>query len=301
MAEAKVLVVDDEPGLRHFLSKALSRECARVDVAEDTQQASACLDAESYDVIILDNIMPGQSGLSWLADQRQIGLHADVIIVTAFADLRTAIEAIQAGASDFLLKPFRSNQVLNAVSKCLSRADLSRQNSLLRHELEEGTDLMRHRSHLIGSSRATQAVRRRIEEAAGIDSNTIIQGEPGTPKLISARMLHSASARRGRPFITLQCYGMTAPDLRERLFGRLTAEEDAEGLLKLAEGGMLYLEEVDQLDASCQSVLLEWAAQGRFQPIGGRRSFASDIRIICSSTVPLARAVRSGAFRADLH
>ncbi|MEM9813245.1 MAG: response regulator, partial [Pseudomonadota bacterium] len=127
LSKASVLVVDDEPGMRNFLGKVLSRACAEVHLAEDAQNASRLLDQHSYDVIVLDNIMPDKTGLEWLDEQRRIGLFSDAILITAHADLDAAIKAIRAGASDFLLKPFRSNQILNAVARSLERKRLQRQ------------------------------------------------------------------------------------------------------------------------------------------------------------------------------
>ena len=130
-----VLVVDDEPGMRNFLVKTLSPLCRAVDAVGDTEAASARLAARQYDIMILDNIMPGQKGLEWLAEQRKEGAVTDTILITAYADLQTAIEALRAGASDFVLKPFRTNQILNALRRCVELAQLRRENMLLRREL----------------------------------------------------------------------------------------------------------------------------------------------------------------------
>ncbi|MEM9900273.1 MAG: sigma-54 dependent transcriptional regulator [Pseudomonadota bacterium] len=301
LAAASILVVDDEPGMRHFLKKALSAKCGRVDVSENAAMASEMLDQRSYDVIIIDNLMPGQTGLEWLLEQRTVGLHSDVIVITAYADLETAIEAIRAGASDFILKPFRSNQVLNAISKCLAKSKLQKQNSLLRHELTEGKDLLRHRDTLIGSSPASEEVRRQIKSAALIEANVVIQGETGLGKHVAARMLHRASSRRAEPFTSLQCYGLDASELRSRLFGSLDPVGEArEGMLRYADGGVIYFEDVELLDSACQNVLLEWLTTGRFRPVGGGRSFLTDIRVVCSCSEPLRRASEGGAFHPDL-
>ncbi|MEM9968742.1 MAG: sigma-54 dependent transcriptional regulator [Pseudomonadota bacterium] len=298
LATAAVLVVDDEPGIRHFLEKSLSKTCARVDVCANTAAASEALDARSYDIIILDNVMPEKTGLEWLLEQRAVGLMSDVIVITAYADLDTAIEAIRVGASDFILKPFRSNQVLNAISKCLTKSELKRQNSALRHELSEGKDLMRHRDSLIGSSDVSQNVRRKIASAASISANVVFEGETGLGKQVAARMLHAQSSRRDKPFAALHCYGLSASDLRDRLCGSLT--EEREGMLRYANGGTIYLEDVDLLDTSSQNVLLDWLTTGRFQPAGGSRSFSTDIRLVCSSTQSLKNASESGSFHPDL-
>ncbi|MEL6596937.1 MAG: sigma-54 dependent transcriptional regulator [Pseudomonadota bacterium] len=305
LAEASILVIDDEPGMRNFLSKTLTGLCARVDETGDTEEASALLDQNSYDVIMLDNIMPKQSGLDWLQEQQRIGLHSDAILMTAYADLDTAIAAIRAGASDFLLKPFRSNQVLNAIAQSLARSKLRQQNSVLRHELEAGSDLLRHRDALLGSSQLIQTVRTQIEMAASIDAHVVIQGEVGSGMQIAARMLHSASERRNHPFVWLQCHGLTEQEFRTRLFGRIRSEEDIadqrqDGMLRNATGGTIYLEDIELLSPSCQTLLTELLSTGRFRPEGAERSFPFDMRVVCSSAIRLQEAVTNQAFRADL-
>src|SRR5207253_6809342 len=124
-----------EPGMRNFLVRILGSRCKRIEEAADVKKASLKLDEQHFDLVILDNVMPGKSGLDWLAEQRAIGFFADVILMTAYAYLDTAIEALRAGVVDFVLKPFRSNQLLNAVARCLDRIRLQRENYVLRHEL----------------------------------------------------------------------------------------------------------------------------------------------------------------------
>ncbi|WP_299970318.1 sigma-54 dependent transcriptional regulator [uncultured Roseobacter sp.] len=305
LANASVLIVDDEPGMRNFLDKTLSPSCARVDVTGDTEEASAYLDRNNYDVVVLDNIMPNQSGLDWLAAQQRIGLHSDVILMTAYADLDTAISAIRAGASDFLLKPFRSNQILNAISQSLSRIKLRRQNSVLRHELEVGNDLLRQRDALLGPSGPIEAARQSIQMAAAIEAHVVIRGEVGSGKQIAARMLHSYSSRAAQPFVWLQCYGVTEPELRTRLFGHIGAGPDGrearqDGMLRNVAGGTLFLEDVDQLDARCQNLLMELLSTWRYRPVDAERSFPLNIRLACSTTRALHDSVQAKQFRADL-
>ncbi|WP_417262524.1 sigma-54-dependent transcriptional regulator [Celeribacter sp.] len=301
LAKASVLVVDDELGMRHFLKKALSTKCRHVDVAATPAEASAYLDGESYDVIMLDNIMPGMTGLEWLADQWQIGLRSDIILMTAYADLDTAIEALRLGISDFLLKPFHSNQVLNAISKSLAKTALKRQNTVLRQELAAGSDLLRQRDTFVGSSQAAQTLRDTIERAAQINAPVVIEGETGTGKHIAARMLHSVSPRAHKPFAWLPCFGISFEDFRERLFGRVDRSvSSGEGILNTAEGGVLFLEDVDLLPPAGQNLLVEWLSTGRFQPVGGGRSFQTDIRVVCCSKGNMKQAVEDGSFRTDL-
>ncbi|MEL7281135.1 MAG: sigma-54 dependent transcriptional regulator [Pseudomonadota bacterium] len=302
---ARVLVVDDEPGMRNFLSKVLEGVVARVDVSENTETASDLLDKNTYDVIILDNIMPEKTGLDWLAEQRKIGLFSDAILITAHADLDTAIQAIRAGAGDFLLKPFRSNQVLNAIAHSLERARLRRQNSVLRHELEVGKDLLNHRDALLGTSAQIQAVRHEIKTSGLSHSHVVIRGEVGAGKQVAARMLHACSPRADKPFVWLKCYGMSEESFQERLFGQLDGRSEGsisegEGILRSAAGGTLFLEEVEMLSRGCQNILAELLSTGRFTPVGASRGVDLDIRIVCSTLRPLAEAAKDNRFRMDL-
>jgi len=305
LSNASVLVIDDEPGMRNFLKKTLTEYCARVDVAADTDEAALFLDQANYDIIILDNVMPKKKGVDWLAEQKKIGLYSDAILMTAYADLETAIAAIRAGASDFLLKPFRSNQILNAITQNLKRSNLSRQNLILRNELEAGQDLLRHRHALIGNSDLIQKVRNTIEHAASIDAHVVICGEVGAGKQIAARMLHDRSARSDCPFVWLQCHGLNEEAFKSTLFGRVdaSAESDMEtrGLLLNAKGGTLFLEDVERLPPACQNLLVELLTTSRFRPIGAERSFPVDVRIVCSTTLALKDAVQESTFRTDLY
>lgn len=300
-----MLVVDDEPGIRNFLRKSLSGLCARVDVAGTAEEGSRFLDQNTYDVVVLDNIMPRKNGVEWLAEQQRVGLFADAILMTAFADLDTAIAAIKAGASDFLLKPFRANQIINAISQCLKRARLRRQNSLLSYELEAGKDLLRHREALLGTSAEIQRVRELIQRAAATPVHVVIRGEVGSGKQIAARMLHSNSARAGNPFTWLQCSGLSDDAFQTRLFGRLETDggggRPADGMLMNAMGGTLFLEDVELLSPNCQNILVELLTTGRFRPLGAERTLPLDMRIVCSCDRPLNRAVEEQGFRADLY
>lgn len=166
LAQASILVVDDEPGMRNFLVKTLGPRCKLIQEASDTKEASRKLDAQHFDVVILDNVMPGKNGLDWLVEQRAIGFFAGVILMTAYADLDTAIEALRAGVVDFVLKPFRSNQLLNAAARCLDRMRLQRENYVLRHELKSLSHQVFLRSRLLGDSVVIQQVRETIARAS---------------------------------------------------------------------------------------------------------------------------------------
>jgi signal transduction histidine kinase len=187
LAQALILVVDDEPGMRNFLVRTLGPRCKRIDEAADTQAASRKLDANYFDVVILDNIMPGQNGVDWLADQRATGFFSDAILMTAYADFETAIRALQAGAADFVLKPFRSNQILNAVARCLDRIRLQRENNVLRYELRSTADHIVLRDRLVGESSAIRRVRETLARVAPLSTSVLITGRSGTGKEVAAR------------------------------------------------------------------------------------------------------------------
>jgi DNA-binding NtrC family response regulator len=155
LARASILVVDDEPGMRNFLMRTLGPRCKLLEEAVDTDEASRKLDRQHFDVVVLDNVMPGKNGVEWLAEQRAIGFFSAAILLTAYADLETAIRALRAGAVDFVLKPFRSNQILNAVARCLDRTRLQREYYVLRYELRSTSD------HASGSSSTRWRRRRR--------------------------------------------------------------------------------------------------------------------------------------------
>ena len=201
LAQATILVVDDEPGMRNFLVRTLSPRCKRIEEAADAEEASRKLDQHHFDVVILDNIMPGKNGVDWLIEQRAIGFFADAILMTAYADLETAIRALRAGAVDFVLKPFRSNQILNAVARCLDRMRLQRENFVLRYELRATADHILLRDKLIGGSAAIQQVRETLARVAPLPTTVLLTGESGTGKEVAARSLHALSDRAAKPFV----------------------------------------------------------------------------------------------------
>lgn len=158
---ASILVIDDEPGMRHFLTKILEPRVKRVAQAASPAEATKLLDEAHFDVVVLDNVMPGKTGLEWVVEQRRKGFYADTVLITAYADLETAIAALRAGVSDFVLKPFRANQILGAVSRTLDRKNLRRDNTLLRRELQGGTAVQ-----MLGKSEALSKVRGMLNRLA---------------------------------------------------------------------------------------------------------------------------------------
>lgn len=301
---ARILIVDDEPGMRHFLVNTLKPLCRAVDSAADAQAAATALAAQHYDVMVLDNIMPGQKGLDWLRDQRDRGGFTDTVLITAYADLQTAIAAMRAGASDLLVKPFRANQILNALRKCLELARMKRENALLRRELETGSHGNR-RHELIGSSPAIAAVRGLLDRIAPLSTPVLITGPSGTGKEVAARHLHARSGRGAAPFVPIQCGAIPAELIEYELFGHGAgafpgAQGAREGLLAQASGGTVFLDDVSELSISAQTALLRVLEDGVIRPIGTGRAVQLDLRFVIASGKPLAEAVQAGRFREDL-
>ena len=296
LANISILIVDDEPGMRNFLLRTLGPRCKRIEEAANAGQASELLDKFHFDLVILDNVMPGQSGLDWLSEQRGVGFFAEAILMTAFADLDTAIHALRVGASDFVLKPFRSNQILNAVNRCMDQRLLRRENFLLKYELR--ADNLGARGRLIGNSPSISAIRKTLEKVAPTPASVLFSGDSGPGKEIAARTLHVLSERAEKPFVPINCAAISPDRIATELFGELASGR--EGLLQYASGGTLFLDEVGELPLPIQATLLRVIEENRIRPAGAEREIPLNLRFVFASNSDLSDAVAKGRFRKDL-
>lgn len=297
LSGASILVIDDEPGMRNFLTKILSPRVKRIEQAGSALEGSQRLDEAHYDLVILDNIMPGTTGLEWVGEQQRKGFFADTILITAYADLETAITALRAGVSDFVLKPFGANQILGAVARTLDRKYLRRDNTLLRRELYEDSS----HGKLLGMSTPLQTVREMLNKLAPLPTPVLFTGESGTGKELAARHLHQQSDRAERPFVAVNC-AVIAPDrIAAELFGIVERGDQLKpGLLLLADGGTLFLDEVAQMPDAVQAALLRVLEDQRVRPVGAEREIPLNLRFFFATNADLEAAVASGRFRADL-
>ncbi len=304
LPQSSVLVVDDEPGMRNFLVRILAPRCKRVEQAASAEEAAHLLDETHFDVVILDNIMPGQNGLDWLREQRKLGFFADVILITAYADLETAITALRTGVADFVLKPFRSNQILNAVARCFDRRELRRENYLLKREL--AADRLCGHGRLIGRSRQICSIRETLERIAPLPTSVLLTGASGTGKEVVARTLHSMSDRAEAPFVPVNCAAISPEALIGELFGQLRPDPDGgkthqDGLLFHARGGTLFLDEISEMPLAVQATLLRVIEDMRIRPLGSLREVPLNLRFMFATNADLKAAVEQGRFRADLY
>lgn len=297
-----ILIVDDEAGMRNFLERALKPRCARVETAASVEQAAERMARLHFDLIVLDISLPGKTGIEWLPELRSSGYSGDVVLITAFADIETAINALRGGASDFILKPFRVDQILNSIKRCFERARLARENFVLRRELAElGAEV----DGLVGRSQPLQALRALIKRIAPMPSTVLLQGESGTGKEVTARALHQMSNRAQRPFVPVNCAAISAELIESELFGHVKgaftgAGEARNGLFYYAHGGTLFLDEIGELPLAMQTKLLRVLEERRIRPVGSEREVPVDVRIIAATNRDLAADVAAGRFRQDL-
>lgn len=285
--------------MQAILQKALSKWFSKVDTAGCIEQAETLRLANHYDLIILDINLPGRSGIEWEEAFNDDERRADVIFMTGYADLETAISALKLGATDFILKPFNLSQMLQSVQRCMDK----RLNDRLQYALRR--DVNRHIvSEIAGSSEKTKQLRQLISQFAPSRASVLIEGESGTGKELVARGVHEASGRKG-PFVPVNCAAI-APDLLEsELFGHTSgaftgAKKGREGLFRVANSGTLFLDEIGEMPLSMQSALLRVLEQRAIRPVGSEKEINVDVRVVAATNRNLQEEVSKGNFREDL-
>ncbi|MEH6822717.1 MAG: sigma-54 dependent transcriptional regulator [Motiliproteus sp.] len=295
-----VLIVDDEPGIRDFLQRALAKEYSLVEAVGSAEEAEALRSRCHFDLLIVDICLPGISGVEWLTDVARHGLQSDVIFMTAFAELDKAIEALRIGASDFILKPFRLEQMITAVRRCMQQRQLRRENFVLKRQL----DALYSMEGMIGNSAPIKSLCQLIARVAPTPSVVLVEGESGTGKELVANAIHRLSLRKG-PFVPINC-GAIAPELIEsELFGHVRgaftgAQQSRDGLFRYADGGTLFLDEIGEMPLLMQSKLLRVLEEGRIRPLGSERDIPVNVRLVAATNRDLEQEAQLGNFRQDL-
>jgi DNA-binding NtrC family response regulator len=298
---SSVLIVDDEPGILSFLQKGLASTFGLVETAGNCDDADAMLNRCHFDLIISDIRLPGRSGVDWISQLRDQDQNTPVIFMTAHADLQTAIKALRAGASDFILKPFRMEQMETAVARFLERMKLQKENFLLRRQVAH----LHPDSGMIGSCDLIRGVCDVIKRVAPMPSTVLIHGESGTGKELAARAIHLFSGRTGS-FVPVNCGAIHAELLESELFGHTKgaftgAIKAREGLFSYADGGTLFLDEIGEMPLAMQTRLLRVMEDRAVRPVGGNRETPVDVRIVAATNRDLSAEVEKGAFREDLY
>jgi len=298
----RILVVDDEENLLHFLSKLLKGEGYRVKTAETGAKALESVQRSDFDLAILDIKLPDMDGVAVLRAFREVVPEANVVMITAYGSIESAVEAMKAGAYDYIVKPFRAEEILKVVHKALEQGRLWREVLRLRREVERKYSF----ENIVGKSQAMQEVFRQIEKVSASKSTVLIAGESGTGKELVAKAIHYRSDRRNRPFVVIDC-GAIPENLQEsELFGHIKgsftgAVSTKRGLFEEANGGTLFLDEVGDLSAPSQAKLLRVLQEGSIRRLGETKTIQVDVRVIAATNKDLAGLVREGRFREDLY
>jgi len=297
-----LLLVDDDAAFRTVMAAELSRSGYDVRTAASGEDALAvCAKTEPH-VILLDLQMPGISGLEVLKSLRDRHAPGEVVMLTGHGSIDTAIEAIRMGAFDYVSKPCPLDELEIRIQRALERRSLKDRASLL----ERGLIPPDLRSAFIGESPAFGGVLRLIERVAQSDSTVLVTGETGTGKEIAAKLVHLRSARRARPFITVECAALQESLLQSELFGHergafTGAERAKPGLFEVASGGTIFLDEIGEVSQATQVTLLRVLDTSTFRHVGGTHEIRVDVRVIAATNRDLAGMVRQGLFREDLY
>lgn len=299
---AKILIVDDEKSMREFLSIVLSKEGYTVFTASDGEEALQQAEKDIFDLVITDIKMPKLGGLEVLKGIKEVSPDTIVLMITAFATTETAIEAMKQGAYNYLIKPFKIDEVKLIIRNALEKQSLRKENSQLRHSLNE---LVSPRN-IIGKSGALSKILDMIEKISDSASNILITGESGTGKELIARAIHERSGRRSKPFVTINCSALPENLLESELFGHMKgsftgAVVNKQGLFEVADGGTLFLDEIGDTSLSIQVKLLRVLQEREFRRVGGTKDIKVDVRVVAATNKDLVKAVAESAFREDLY
>ena len=299
---AKILVVDDTELMRDSVVTTLVREKHDVVAAGDGQAAVGKLTSTKFDLLISDVRMPKMTGMELLAEVKKIQPDLPVVLMTAFAEVSTAVEAMKLGAYDYIQKPFDGDQLKLMVDRALDHSRLVRENAALRR-MNESTNAPRP---LIGNGAAMADVKSTITKVAGSTATVLICGESGTGKEMVARAIHNESERRERPFLAVNCAALSENLLESELFGHekgafTGADRLRRGRFELADGGTILLDEISEIAPTLQAKLLRVLQESAFERVGSSVTQQVDVRVVATTNRDLAKEVREGRFRQDLY
>ncbi len=298
----RVLIVDDEEGVREGLRTLLQREGLHVETAGSAEDGARRVEHRSFDLVFLDLNLPGADGLSMLGRFRRGNAPADVVVLTGYGTVANTVEAMRKGAADVIEKPFATDRILAVLRRVLETRQLKNELTWLQDRVRELTA-----TELVGLSPAIRDVQTRIDQVAHApDTTVLVTGQSGTGKELVARCIHERSARRHGPFVAINCAALTEALLEAELFGYepgafTGAQKDGkDGLFAVAAGGTLFLDEIGEMEPTLQAKLLRVLQERSFRRVGGVQDLPADVRIVASTNRDLRQMVQRGGFREDL-
>jgi DNA-binding NtrC family response regulator len=297
---AHILVIDDDKVMRDACQQILTRQGYRVEMAGNARQGLTLLEKVSFDAILLDLVMPDLDGLETLKKIRAIDPESEVIIITGYGTIQSAVESIKAGAFHFLSKPFTPDDLRHLVGRALEKRRVNLENLYLRQELKKD-----ERSVLVYQGEPMERIIDMVTRVAPTDSTVLITGESGTGKGLVARKIHQLSQRARRPFITVDCGTLVETLFESELFGHVKgsftgADANKIGKFELAQYGTLFFDEISNIGLEVQAKLLRAVEERKISKVGSHRVITVDVRIIAATNKDLTRAIKDGSFREDL-
>ncbi len=301
MAFRNVLIVDDEESMRHLLSVILRDHGYEARAVSNGEDALKELHARDYDLVLTDVRMPRMGGLELLREIQRLDPDLTVIVMSAYGTHDTAIEAMKAGAYDYISKPFKPDEIVLVLKKAEERERLARENRRLRTELASGYRF----ENIVGGSESMAEVLRQVRKVAPIKTTVLLTGESGTGKELVARAIHELSPRASLPFVAVNCGAIPSELMESELFGHVKgaftdASRNKKGLAAEADGGTLFLDEVGELPLGLQVKLLRFLQEEEIRRVGDNRSERVDVRVVTATARDLSGAVAAGEFREDL-
>lgn len=301
MSKYRILVVDDEESIREFFEIMLKREGFEVQTAVNGREALEKLGRHSFDLIISDIQMPEVSGMELLSRVREMDPEMVVLMITAFGNTETAVEAMKLGAYDYIQKPFKIDEIKIVINKALERRSLKLENVQLRKELKTKYAF----DNIIGSAPPMMRIYEMVKRVANTKSSVLITGESGTGKELIARAIHYNGPLKERPFVTVNCGAIPENLMESEMFGHKKgsftgAIADKKGLFEVANGGTIFLDELGELPLTMQVKLLRVIQEGTFKRVGGTDDIQVEVRVISATNKNLENEVRAGGFREDL-
>ena len=302
MSFRNILIADDEESMRHLLSVFLRDHGYAVSAVANGQDALRELGVRDYDLVLSDVRMPRMDGIALLREVQRLYPELTFIVMSAYGTHDTAIEAMKAGAYDYVSKPFKPDEVLLVLKKAEERERLARENRRLRTELAAEYRF----DNLIGASEPMAEVLKQVRKVAPIKTTVLLSGESGTGKELVARALHELSPRASLPFVAVNCGAIPAELMESELFGHVKgaftdASRNKKGLAVEADGGTLFLDEIGELPLALQVKLLRFLQEEEVRPVGDTRSERVDVRVVAASVRNLGAAAKAGQFREDLY